>query len=147
MWEMLQRDFPGDSVVKNPPANAGDLGSIPALGRAPGEGNGSPLQYFCLGNSTDGGAWQATIHRVTRVGHDLATKPPLRQISLKGVWAFAGSVVKTASCFFSWWQWRGAGAVTAVSASHQIRPVVLSTWRNHTALLTSNLSDPWACFG
>ena len=56
--------------------NAGDLGSIPGMGRSPGEGNGSPLQYSCLENPMDKGAWQATIHGVTRVRHDLATKPP-----------------------------------------------------------------------
>ena len=44
-------------MVKNLPANAGDKGSIPGLGRSPGEGNGNPLQYFCLENPTDGGAW------------------------------------------------------------------------------------------
>ena len=48
--------FPGGSVVKNPPANAGDLGSIPGLGRSPGEGNGNPLQYSHLENSMDRGA-------------------------------------------------------------------------------------------
>ena len=48
--------FPGDSVVKNPPANAGDMGSIPGLGRSPKEGNGNPLQYSCLGNPMDRGA-------------------------------------------------------------------------------------------
>ena len=53
--------------------NAGDPGSIPGLGRSPGEGNGNPLQYSCLGNPMDGGAWQATVHRVSRVGHDLMT--------------------------------------------------------------------------
>ena len=71
--------FPGGSVVKNPPANAGDTGSIPGLGRSPGAGNGSPLQCSCLENAMDRGAWQATVHGVTkRVGHDLATKqqPP-----------------------------------------------------------------------
>ena len=56
--------------------NAGDLGSIPELGRSPGEGNGNPLQHFCLENPMDRGTWQATIHGVTRVGHDLGTKPP-----------------------------------------------------------------------
>ena len=50
--------FPGVSVVKNPPANAGDAGLIPGLGRSPGEGNGNPLQYCCLGNPMDRGAWQ-----------------------------------------------------------------------------------------
>ena len=56
-------------MVKNPPANAGDIrdvGSIPGLGRSPGEGNGNPLQYPCLENLMDRGAWQATVHGVTQ---------------------------------------------------------------------------------
>ena len=48
------------------PVNAGDLGSILGLGRSPGEGNGNPLQYSCLGNPTDRGAWQATVHGITK---------------------------------------------------------------------------------
>ena len=48
-------------MVKNPPANSGDAESIPGLGRSPGEGNGNPLQYSCLENSMDRGAWQATV--------------------------------------------------------------------------------------
>ena len=63
-------------VVKNPPANAGDArdeGLIPGLGRSPGIGNGNPLQYSCLENYMDRGAWRATVHRVTRVRHDLET--------------------------------------------------------------------------
>ena len=68
--------FPGGSVIKNLPANAGDVGLIPGLGRSPGEENGNPLQYSCLKNSMDRGAWRATVHGVTRVGHDLVTKPP-----------------------------------------------------------------------
>ena len=51
--------FPGGSEVKNLPENTGDMGSIPGSGRSPEEGNGNPLQYSCLGNSMDGGAWQA----------------------------------------------------------------------------------------
>ena len=51
------KNFPGSSVVKNPPANAGDARSIPWSGRSPGEGNGNPLQYACLGNPVDRGAW------------------------------------------------------------------------------------------
>ena len=58
--------FPGGSTVKNPPANSGDMGSIPRLGRSPGEGSGNPLQYCCLGNPMDRGAWQATVHGVTK---------------------------------------------------------------------------------
>ena len=52
---------------------AGDPGSISGSVRSPVEGNGNPLQYFCLENPVDRGAWQATVHGVTRVGHDLAT--------------------------------------------------------------------------
>ena len=57
----------GGSVVKSMPANAGDVGAIPGLGRSPGEGNGNPLQYSCLGNPTDRGAWWATVHGVTEL--------------------------------------------------------------------------------
>ena len=53
--------FPGGSVVKNSPANAGDKGLIPESGRSPGEGNGNPLQYSCLGNPMERGGWQATV--------------------------------------------------------------------------------------
>ena len=53
-------------VVKNPPANEGDLGLIPGLGRYPGGGHGNPLQYSCLENPMDRGAWQATVHVVTK---------------------------------------------------------------------------------
>ena len=58
--------LPGGSVVKNRLANAGDMGSIPGLGRSSGEGNGNPLQYSCLENPMDRGAWQATVHGVTK---------------------------------------------------------------------------------
>ena len=57
-------------LVRNLPAVQETLDSIPGLGRSPGEGNGTPLQYSCLGNPMDGGAWGATVHGVTRVGHD-----------------------------------------------------------------------------
>ena len=58
--------FPGGSVVMNFPANAGDVGSIPGSGRSPGEGDGNPLQYSCLGNLRDKGAWWATVHRIAK---------------------------------------------------------------------------------
>ena len=61
--------IPGGSVVKNLLANAGDTGdksSVPGWGRSPGEGNGKPLQYSCLENPTDGGAWQVTHHGVAK---------------------------------------------------------------------------------
>ena len=53
--------FPGGSDSKGSTCNAGDLGSVPELGRSPGEGNGKPLQYSCLENPMDGGSWQATV--------------------------------------------------------------------------------------
>ena len=53
-------------MIKNPPANSGDLGLIPGSGRSPEEGNGSLLQYSCLGNPMDRGAWWATVHRVAK---------------------------------------------------------------------------------
>ena len=53
-------------MVKNLLANAGDMGSIPGSRRSPGEGNGNPLQYSCLGNPMDRGAWWATVHGVTK---------------------------------------------------------------------------------
>ena len=58
--------FPSDSEVKASACNAGDLGSIPGLGRSPGEGNGNPLQYSCLENPMDRGAWWATVHGVAK---------------------------------------------------------------------------------
>ena len=71
--------FPGGSVGKESACNAGYLSSIPGSGRYPGEGNGNPLQHSCLENPMDRGDWRATVHGVTRVGHDLATKPPNAQ--------------------------------------------------------------------
>ena len=68
--------FPHSSVGKESACNAGDPGSIPGSGRSPGEGNGNPLQYSRLENPMDRGACQTTVHGVTRVGRDLATKTP-----------------------------------------------------------------------
>ena len=59
-------DFPGGSDGKASAYNVGDLGSIPGSGRSPGEGNGNLLQYSCLENPMDGGAWQATVHEVAK---------------------------------------------------------------------------------
>ena len=58
--------FSGSTVVKNLPANAEDLKSIPGLGRSPGEGDGNPIQYSCLGNPMDRGAWRASVHEVAK---------------------------------------------------------------------------------
>ena len=71
--------FPGGSVVKNPPANAGDSGLISRSERSPGEGNGNPPQYSCLENPMHRGAWRATVHG----GHKelgMTEQPELQQI-------------------------------------------------------------------
>ena len=64
MWSIVLPGFPGNSEGKESACNAGDLGSIPGLGRSPGEGKGYPLQYLGLENSMDRGAWRATVHGV-----------------------------------------------------------------------------------
>ena len=64
--KLQQQGFPGGSVVKNPPANAGDADLIPGLGRSPGEGNGNPLKYSCMGKPMDRGTWWATVNGVTK---------------------------------------------------------------------------------
>ena len=68
--------FSGGAVVKNPLANVGDTGDsvlIPGSGQSPGEGNGNPLQYSCLENSMDRGAWWATVHGVAKSQAQLST--------------------------------------------------------------------------
>ena len=69
-------EFDCSSVDNEFTCNARDPASIPGLERSPGERNGNPLQYSCLENPMDRGAWRATVHGVARVEHDLATKPP-----------------------------------------------------------------------
>ena len=64
----IKKGFPGGSDSKEFTYDAGDMGLIPRSGRSPGEGNGNPLQYSCLKNSMDRGAWQAAVHRVTKSG-------------------------------------------------------------------------------
>ena len=67
IWNLQTiQGFPGGSEVKASAWNAGDPGSIPGWGRSPGEGNGNPLQYYCLKNPMDRGAWQATVHGVAK---------------------------------------------------------------------------------
>ena len=73
------KGLPGGASGKESMCNAGDatdVGSIPGLGRSPRGKHGNQLQYSCLENPMDRGAWQATVHEVTRVRHDLLTKPP-----------------------------------------------------------------------
>ena len=66
----------GAQWVKEPACNAGDMGLISVLGRSPRGWQGNPLQYSFLENPMDRGTWQATVHGITEVRHDLATRPP-----------------------------------------------------------------------
>ena len=79
--------FLGGSGIKNPPGNAGDLGSIPGWGRSPGEGSGNPLQYSCLENPTDRGAWRATVHGVECQGCHNEGLPGERLVQRKYVFS------------------------------------------------------------
>ena len=88
--------FPGSSVGKEPACSAGDPGSIPGSGRSAGEENGNPVQYSCLENPTDRGAWWATAREVARVGHDLATK-----LQGLGDWLKWGTAANTQGFFWS----------------------------------------------
>ena len=75
--------FPDSSDGKESTCNAGDLGSIPESGRSPGEGNGYPLWNSCLENPMEGGAWQATVHGITKSRTQLSDShilPPLYQV-------------------------------------------------------------------
>ena len=67
LWARFQFIFPDGSDDEESACNAGDPDSIPGLGRFPGEGNGNPLQYSCLKNPMDRGAWQATVQQVTKI--------------------------------------------------------------------------------
>ena len=89
------RGFPGGSVVKNTTANSGNIGSVPGWGKSPGEGNGNPLQYSCLGNPIGRGALRATVREITRVRYHLVTKqqhgggnlwPGIQDFSLLNTW-------------------------------------------------------------
>ena len=83
--------FPGGSDGKESACTAGDLGLIPGLGRFPGEGNGNPLQYSCLENPMDRGAWGGTANGVATVGHDLVTKPPPSSLNPEAQTAWTGA--------------------------------------------------------
>ena len=79
-------DFPGGSVVKNLPANAGNAGLIPESRRSPAEGNDNPLWYSCLENPMDREAWWAIAHGIQRVRHELVTNPLKEHFTALNYW-------------------------------------------------------------
>ena len=83
---MTSLDLPDGAVVKNPSANAGDTrgaGSVTGLGRSSGEGNGNPLQYYCLENAMDRGAWWATVHGVAKSQTRLSTQAEKENLTVQ----------------------------------------------------------------
>ena len=84
-------------MIKTPPVDAGDMGSIPGLGRYSGEGNGNPLQYTCLRNPMDRGICQATVHGVTKVGHNLTTRQQLYSGNVLGAGDTSGTETSSMS--------------------------------------------------
>ena len=103
-----KRDFPNGLGIKNLPVNAGDSGLITELRRSPGEGSGNPLQYSCLGNPMDRGAWLAAVYGIAKVRHNLATnnnnKIPLYMSIIpnrKATWILRSTVLAIIShCLF-----------------------------------------------
>ena len=97
-------------MVKNPPANAGNLGSIPELGRSPGKRNGNPPQYSCLQNPMDSGSWRATVHGVAK---------SWTQLSLH-------THIHTILCCVDVQQKHGGWEGRLISSSHPSRPALAS---------------------
>ena len=96
----LAISFPGGSVAKNLPANVRDAFSIPGSGRCPGRGTGNPLQYSCLENSMERGAWQATVHVITKSRTQLTEHTHRNHIQSLSCPAFL--IFNLFFLFFSW---------------------------------------------
>ena len=76
----MDQGFPGGAVVKTPPANAGNAGLIPGLGKSPGGGNGNPLHHSCLENPMDRGAWWAIVYGLAKSWMQLTTAYPAQAL-------------------------------------------------------------------
>ena len=127
-WFPLQYSFPGGSEVKVSASNARDLGLIPGSGRSPGEGNGNPLQYSCVENPMDGGAWWATVHRVAKS------------------WTWLSNLTFNYSALlYNWMVWSSCSLGTHKSLLQQHSPKASMLW--HSALFTVQLSHPYMTTG
>ena len=135
----LHRSFPGGSAGKNPPANAGSVGSIPGWERSPGEGNGNPFHYACLGNPTDRGAWWATVLGVTTVGYNLVSKQQL-SASLYPFLCFfiCVCVFPNTSCLSQYFNWFVSSPVIDLSTKIQV------SWEQGSSVLLL-LQSPEQC--
>ena len=128
--------FPGGSVVKNPPAKAGDMGLIPGLGRFPGEENGNPLQYSCLENPLDRGVWKAIVHEVSKSWTWLNDQTHTHMYICTGVCLYLTSFFKFLF-IWPWWVWVAALRIFDFSCGMwdevpqpglEPRPPALSMW-------------------
>ena len=128
-------DFPGGSDSKASVYNAGDMGSIPGPGRSAGEGNGTPLQYYCLENPMDRGAWQAAVHGVTKSQTRLSDFTFLSFLSLNKAW----NLVKNTS------NAGGPGSIpgSGRSAGEGIGYPLQCSWVSLVAQLVKNLPAMW----
>ena len=121
------RGFPGGSVVKNAPINArdtGDVSSTPESGRSPGEGNGNPLQYSCLENPMDRGAWRAAVHGVEKSRTRLSMQAQLStwyKQRIKSAWTLGLP-------FLAPWEWH-------------VRKPELASWRTSIPAEASEISQ------
>ena len=126
LLKLMCIDFSHSSVSRESACKAGDLGLIPGSGRSSGEGNGNPLQYSCLENPMDGGIWQATVHGIARVGHNLVTKPPLPCVLNQWCCPTISSSITLFSCLQSFpasgsfpmsWLFASGGQIIGAAAS------------------------------
>ena len=109
--------FPGGSARKESNCNEGDLGSIPGWRRSPEKGKGNPLQYSCLGNPIDWGAWRATVHGVTKNRTRLSTTKQQKQLRGRGVrQGFLGGIIWKDDLVFN--QQRGTESLVLVYCFH-----------------------------
>ena len=118
---------------KESACNAGHLGSIPGSGRFPGEGNSNPLQYSYLGNPMDRGAWWATVHGITRVGHDLAAKPPPHHCDLEDSVYYHADGVWPTHLLGHWFLRERSSCSGGTKLIHFDRPIISSDLRSPTS--------------
>ena len=142
--------FPGVTVLKNPPANEGNLGSIPGSGRSPVEGNGNPLQYSCLGNPMNRGVWRGSVHGVAKSWTWLSTHthkswllPPPSRFSR--VWLSAAQQAPPSLGFSRQEHWSGLPFPSPMHESETwkwSRSVMSDSLRSH-GLQPTRLLRPW----
>ena len=131
VWCAAWMGFPGGSVIKNTPANAGDAGLIPGLGRSSWEGNGNPLQCSCLENPVDRGAWLATVHEVLELDTTWGLSTQTRSLNTGTLNVFPGDskmwqVLRSNEIVCWWREWNSFSFQTTFLTEHYGQPA----WRH-----------------